>query len=381
MAVKEKKKIPWGTFLMTAVMMLIGAGCGVFMARYVDVSAALGKDTGKRLIMLGLLLIGMYAFVFVQLVIHEAGHLVFGLLTGYRFSSFRIGSLMWVREGERVRFKRLSIAGTGGQCLMEPPAYDEGKFPFVLYNLGGSLMNIASGLLFLLLYSLEGGETFLGVLLLIAGELGFVMAAMNGIPMRMGMVDNDGYNALSLGKNDAARRAFWIQMKINEQTTLGVRLKDMPEEWFAWPEDEDLKNSMIASIAVYHCNRLVDDHRFAEAEEQMAGLLAAKTGVVGLYKNLMLCDRIYIELLGENRSDVLAEMRTKELERFMKSMRSFPSVLRTQYAYALLAQGDSGKAWKYKARFEKAARTYPYPSDILSERELMALAEEKGRAA
>lgn len=380
MAGKEKKKIPWGTFLMTVVMMLIGAGCGVFMARYVDVSAALGKDTGKRLIMLGLLLIGMYAFVFVQLVIHEAGHLVFGLLTGYRFSSFRIGSFMWVRVGERVRFKRLSIAGTGGQCLMAPPAFEDGKFPFVLYNLGGSLMNIAAGLLFLPLYALAGGDTFLGFLFLIAAELGFVMAAMNGIPMRMGMVDNDGYNALSLGKDPAARRAFWLQMKINEQTTLGVRLKDMPEEWFTLPDDGELKNSMIASIAVFHCNRLMDAHRFREAEEKMAHLMGVKTGIVGLYKNLMLCDRIYIELLGENRPDVIAGMRTKELERFMKSMRSFPSVLRTQYAYALLAQGDSGKAWKYKAQFEKIEKTYPYPSDIQSERELMALAEEKGRA-
>ena len=31
-------------------------------------------------------------------VIHEGGHLVFGLLTGYKFSSFRIMSFMWVKE-------------------------------------------------------------------------------------------------------------------------------------------------------------------------------------------------------------------------------------------------------------------------------------------
>jgi len=380
MAKKEKKKIQWGGFTMMVVMMLVGVSCGVFMARFVDVSSALGENAGKKWIMLGILLIGMYAIVFLHMVIHEAGHLVFGLLTGYRFSSFRIGSFMWVKDGERVRFKRHSIAGTGGQCLMEPPAYDEGKFPFVLYNLGGSLMNIVAGLLFLLLYALAGGDAFLGVLFLIAAELGFVIAAMNGIPMRMGMVDNDGYNALSLGKDPAARKAFWLQMKINEQTTLGVRLKDMPEEWFSLPDDGELKNSMVAAIAVFHCNRLVDAHRFREAEEKMAHLMDSKTGIVGLYKNLMLCDRIYIELLGENRPDVIAGMRTKELEKFMKSMKTFPSVIRTQYAYALLGERDSGKAWKYKALFEKTARTYPYPSDIQSERELMALAEQKGRA-
>lgn len=379
-AKKEKKKIHWGVWIMTAVMMLVGASCGIFMARFVDIPAALGENTGKRLIMLGLLLIGMYAFVFLHLVIHEAGHLAFGLLTGYRFSSFRIGSLMWVKDGEKVRFKRLSIAGTGGQCLLEPPAFEDGHFPFVLYNLGGSLMNIISGLLFLPLYALAGGDTFLGVLFLVAAELGFVMAAMNGIPMRMGMVDNDGYNALSLGRNPAARKAFWLQMKINEQTTLGVRLKDMPDVWFPWVEDGELKNSMTAAIAVFHCNRLVDAHRFPEAEEKIAHLLNAKTGIVDLYRNLLLCDRIYMELLGESRPDVLEDLRSKELERFMKKMKTYPSVLRTQYAYALLAEGDSRKAWEYKAQFEKITKTYPYPSDIQSERELMALAEEKGRA-
>ena len=56
---------------------------------------------------------------------------------------------------------------------------------------------------------------------------------MNGIPMRLGNVDNDGYNALCLGKSPAALRSFWLQMKINQQISRGVRLKDMPEDWFA----------------------------------------------------------------------------------------------------------------------------------------------------
>ncbi|MDW7655807.1 MAG: hypothetical protein SCM11_01395 [Bacillota bacterium] len=29
-------------------------------------------------------------------------------------------------------------------------------------------------------------------------------------------VDNDGYLVLSLRKSEAARRCFWVQMKINE---------------------------------------------------------------------------------------------------------------------------------------------------------------------
>ena len=53
--------------------------------------------------------------VLIQIVIHEAGHLIFGLLSGYQFCSFRILILMWIRSEGRIRLKRLSIAGTGGQ--------------------------------------------------------------------------------------------------------------------------------------------------------------------------------------------------------------------------------------------------------------------------
>ena len=66
------------------------------------------------------------AAIFVAIVLntffHELGHLIFGLLTGYRFLSFRIFGLMLTRESGSLRFKKHSMPGTLGQCLMAPPA-------------------------------------------------------------------------------------------------------------------------------------------------------------------------------------------------------------------------------------------------------------------
>ncbi len=78
-------------------------------------------------------------------------HLIFGLLTGYRFSSFRIFNLMLVKESGRLRIRRLSIAGTGGQCLMCLPDLVNGTMPFILYNFGGAIMNILAALIDLIL--------------------------------------------------------------------------------------------------------------------------------------------------------------------------------------------------------------------------------------
>ena len=91
---------------------------------------------------------------------------------------------------------------------------------------------------------------------------------------------------------------------------------------------------------------------------------------------MLVCDRIYVELIRENRPEALEALRTKDQVKFMKSMKKFPSVLRTEYAYALLAEKDPEKAQKVVEMFEKTARTYPNPNEIEIERELMETARK-----
>lgn len=371
----KEKKSQWQQYIVLLFYILIGGLCGILMVSFINKMSPM--SLWEELLWLFGLLAMMYVSILVQMITHEAGHLVFGLLSGYKFSSFRILNFMWVNESGTMRFRRLSIAGTGGQCLMSPPDLVDGKIPVILYNLGGSLVNAIAGLLFLGLFLLLRPLPFLSVSMLLFSVIGFMFAAMNGIPLRLGIVDNDGYNAYSLTRSSDAMRAFWIQMKVNEQITNGQRLKDMPEEWFSFPADRDMKNSMVAVIGVFACNRLMDQHRFTEADARMVHQLALDSGMVGLHRNLMICDRIYLELIGQNRQDVLDGFLSKEQQNFMKAMKTFPSVLRTQYAYALLAEDDAFKARSVAAKFEKYAKTYPYPHEVEAERELMILAEEK----
>lgn len=374
---KEKKKFSWQKLLAVVFPLLLGAACGVVIAVFLLPELDEGMSFGEYLFQFALLLAGMYLVMFLHIIVHEAGHLVFGLLTGYRFSSFRIGSFMLVKERGQLRFKRMSLAGTGGQCLLCPPELQDGKIPYVLYNLGGSLLNLVLSLLCFLLYLLWRGVPYLSPLLLMSTVIGVFFALSNGIPLRMNGVDNDGRNALSLGKDAEALRAFWVQMKINEQTASGLRLRDMTEEWFALPAEKGMQNGITSALAVFRCNRLMDEQRFDEADALMAEILDGENAVLGLYKNMLRCDRIYCELIGENRAEVLNGLLTREQGKFMKAMKRFPSVLRTQYAYALLAEQNEKKAGKYKALFEKAACRHPYQADIESERELIKIAEEK----
>ncbi|MEE1315311.1 MAG: hypothetical protein UHS49_06060 [Faecalimonas sp.] len=369
---KEKKnaKRLLGLFAMFPFI-VIGAVCGFLFTIIAEEIAMENLSFSQRIFALALELLVFYLVFFLELVIHECGHLVFGLLTGYKFSSIRFGSWMWVRTEGKTKCKRLSLAGTGGQCLLCPPDMVDGKVPYVLYNLGGSILNLASALIFAVIGWLGRSNSIWFVICLMFCVIGAIIGLMNGIPIRFGIVDNDGYNALSLGKTPAALRAFWVQMKVNEQLTKGIRLKDMPAEWFGMPTNDELKNSMVAAVAVLRENYLMDMQKFEEVKETIDHLRETDASLVGLHQNLLICDRLYCELLGDANPEVIEMLLTKEQKRFMRQMKAFPSVIRTEYAIALLYEKDTAKAEKIKAEFEKIAPKYPYASDIECERELM----------
>lgn len=369
----SKKKIDFRQYIGMLFFLVIGGVCGWFFGYYLGETVSAGAGLGETLMSVGILLLGFYVMLYLQIVVHEAGHLVFGLLTGYRFSLFRIGSLTFLRDpvSGNIRVKRMQLAGTGGQCLLVPPQPVDGKIPFALYHLGGSLMNLIASAVFFALYQICRPIPTLSLIMLVGVIVGIAYAMMNGIPMRLGAIDNDGYNLYAQTKSQAAMEAMRIQLLIAEASARGVRLRDMPGEWFVIPDGASLENSMVAVISVFACNRLMDEGKYAEAEEAIRSLCAAKTGMVGVHRSLLICDRLTCLLL---RGDTAAaeQCLTKQLLSFMKAMKNNPTILRCQYAVARLLKQDDGEAQAVMKRFEQCAKTHPFVSDIESEREIIA---------
>ena len=372
----EKKRKIFQRYIPIILLFLVSFILGFFFGKILPQIFDPDWGTGKTILVFLILISAAYVGYILQIVIHEAGHLVFGLLSGYRFSSFRIFSWMWIKGDDGIRCKRFSLAGTGGQCLMIPPDPVNGRFPVALYNLGGSLMNLLFGIIFLILYFLLTPFPVISAISLSFGIFNFITALVNGIPMRLS-VNNDGYNALSLSKHPQARHSLWIQLKVNEQLVRGVRLKDMPEEWFTVPTDEAMEDGMTASIGVFACNRLMDAGKFQQANQLITHMQQINSGMSAVYSYLLTCDQIYLELIGENRAEAVERMVTNPQKKFMKTMKSFPSVLRTEFALALLFENNSEKALHMQAQFNKLAQKYPYPQDIQAEQELMDIAHQK----
>ena len=376
MQMKQNKWRKWlarnmGSVVMLISYLLMGLGCGVASAWAVE------KGGGGLIEMLLLVLGGVYGSLLVQIILHEAGHMVFGLATGYKFVSFRIFSFVWQRTAEgKVKFGVSPLPGAGGQCLMSPPDMKDGKIPFVLYNLGGVLMNLIVAAL-CLIAAAAAANPVADALLMMCALAGLMTAMTNGIPMHAGPVDNDGYNILSLKRSEEALKGFWLQMKAAGQSAQGVRLRDMPEEWFFMPSRAMIKNSMCASAGVFTCSRIMDQMKFEEALQAMNTLLRTGSGMVPLHRAGVQMDKACCQLLLGQGKEAAEKSIDATCKKLMKAMKTNISVIRTEYVFALLGEKDEKQAEEILSRFEAAAKKWPSEADVESEKELIACAREK----
>ena len=308
--------------------------------------------------------VAMIVVYYLNVIVHEGGHLICGLLSGYKFVSFRIGSFIIYKSKNEWKVGKYKLAGTGGQCLMSPPDLVNGKIPYRLFNFGGALMNLISVVPVVLLLAYTNIQGFAKVFAGFWCLIGIISALMNGIPMSVGAVDNDGKNALNLGKNPKALYSFWLQLKVNQMQVDGYSLLEMPKEWFEMPSYEEMKNPMLAVLGALHCNYMMEEKRYKETSDVIEALLKNASGILPVHAMLLRIDQIYCEIMSSRDEKVLEFYKDKGIQKFMKAMKNYPSIIRTSYAYTSCVEMNEKKAKALKRQFEKVAKTHPNAAEL-----------------
>lgn len=308
-----------------------------------------------------------------QIVFHEGGHLVCGLICGYSFISFRVGSFILLKQRDKFVLKRYSLAGTGGQCLLSPP--QNGAMPCKLYLYGGALGNLAAVLVFSLLVLVCTSGSFWWCLCVWQIVIGIYVAAQNALPFKTRYVVNDGYNIQNLNQNPELVPYFYTQLHISAALANGVRVRDMPAQWFELPPNPDWQNQMVCSVGCMVFSRCLDMHQFEQAANWAFFLLENADGLAGIQEQALKKEAYYLELIGPKRPWVLADIATPEFIKQMESTPKIPNNRRILYTQALW-QGNLAKAEKQLQGFEKTLKKYPYEGDIQAERELVEVARQ-----
>lgn len=309
-------------------------------------------------------------------ILHEGGHLLFGLLTGYTFISFRIGSTVFVKTGGKITRKKWSVQGTGGQCLMAPPSGENA--PFLLYNFGGAILNLAVAVVGLGLSLLFQKWPLVQFFFLFFALLNLCFALLNGIPLNLRKMPNDGANALGMLRDKTIKKAVMNQLKITSIINGGKRIKDIPTEDIFLTGEVDYIEPHICVMKYFAYSYYLDKMDFPKAKEAAEELLQKGTGLTNVHRRLLECEALFLELIGNcDKEEVEKQYGNKKLQVYLKQTQKQINSQRVLYAYSLLYLKDETAAQKHLLEFNEAAKLHPYPSEVVGERELLEVVRQK----
>lgn len=372
-----KTKIRIEQFLY-GILMLIGFGCvggsaGYFLGTVQkNMEIKMSGITFSVVIILALVVI--YLSYCINICLHEIGHMIFGLLTGYKFNSLRFGKLMLVKKEGKLLFCHYNMPGTGGQCIMSAPEGDAEKMPVVLYNLGGLIVNIVLLLIGIGMYlGMKDLHLTVGIICLVFAMTALVILLTNGIPFTQ--MGTDGANTIILYKDKNARVAFQKQLEIANYSANNYSIREMPKELFSFDKSMPMNNPFITAQAVNYYNYLSVNKLYVEAKEMAQFILENAKSINQLHEKILYGELIFQAAVIDRDSEAakeLYEAHKKEL----KSASGFISIQRILYAYYTLVEWDEKKATKFAKRFENSVKNYPFPKDATIEKEQFDMVAE-----
>ena len=301
----------------------------------------------------------------VNTALHEAGHLTGGFVSGYRFLSYRVFSLTLTRGDDgRLRFRRYSLAGTAGQCLMLPPDGDGASLPFVCYHAGGVAMNVVVIVVSVATLRLTHPGFIglsLGLMMIFAG---LFMAILNGLPLKMGGFPNDGRNLLDLSRNPEMRRNVVNQMRVVGAFSQGKRLVEMPHEWLQRINALDIKNMHQLASQINYIGLLEDEGRFEEARLEAEAVMANDKKLPQLIRMELGGELLFLELATLRRSEVIERLWAPTLQKYVRRTSRYSAGKQaTLFAVDLVVDKDRESALDRLQTVRQHLGSYVFPGE------------------
>lgn len=326
----------------------------------------------NALFAISLTLLSLVIGVIIQTIFHELGHLIFGLMTKYKFLFFRVGNITLINENGKLKFRKFNIPGTLGQCLMAPPKFKRGRYPFMLYNLGGVITNVFLGIIFILIFSYINKSVF-SIFLLGTGLVGIYLGITNAIPIE-GM-PTDGTNIISIKESYDGRMAFHSTLRVAE-----MRLLDEKEKWkikslVNKEKYGDYKNRLVIALLSENVDIALLEGDLPKALKEIKWILSKNVlstiELTGIYYNLF---SIYL-LLGDEKN-IKRYLKRKDIKNAL-TKKTTKEGERVKYLYYNLYEKDEKKKEKALKSYNKIAENHLFNYTVEIDRMFMKLADQR----
>ena len=172
---------------------------------------------------------------------------------------------------------------------------------------------------------------------------GFLFALLNGIPLKIGGIGNDGYNQLLLRRNPSSKRALLMQLRINARIQAGEVPLDLPEEWFS-KEEPDYKDSLQIGYYLMAISRLQDARQWEAAYNLLRNALKHQREIIGIFVKEMICELLYTTLIL-GKTEEARRLYTDDLKTYIDQFKKYSSTKqRLLFAIALYLENNPDKA-------------------------------------
>ncbi|MDO5725464.1 MAG: M50 family metallopeptidase [Tissierellia bacterium] len=363
------KKIKNILGIIISVLFVLTLIVGIFKVstQFVRISSLDTKET--IIYVIGLAFAGYMAF-FLNVLLHEAGHLLFGLICGYSFLLYRIGSLVFVKLKDKIELKRHSIRGTGGQCIMLPEKYSEDDYPYLLYNLGGVIVNYFLAIVFWLIFinRPSGGNLAQGVFYVFCFSTAFIalyLGIINTIPLGKYGLQNDGQNVWDIMHDKDSKHAFYHMLMSGRAQLQDKSYESHQEKDFFVDSDLNINNTLNYGRAVDYRNYLMQNGRTEDAKIWSEKIDNAQN-IPDMYKHAYQ-NQILIEEISQGlpKDELSFNIDKKYLQRLEQDKRNIQANTLLSI-YWLLIEDNRKLAKKYSKRVKKYAKNYLVPCEAKS---------------
>ena len=260
----------------------------------------------------------LFIAIFAQILLHESGHLIMGLLAKFKFVSFRVANLTLLKENGKYKIKKFFIAGTGGQWLLSPPSETPSQSADSWYLAGGSLINIVTDIICFILWLKVDMPFFFNLLTMYMWVIGLLFALLNGLPLRIGGITNDGYNIMLMRKDASCKQELMSQLYINAANQQGIRPRDMPDEWFAYQNITDYKNIFLVTSQLTYASRLIDKKEYEAAYTILNEMHNHANEIIKLLSHEIDCELLFLELHYRKDNTRANNLYTDELKKYVE---------------------------------------------------------------
>lgn len=274
----------------------------------------------------------------VSIIIHEFGHLFFGLRSGYTFIAYQYLFITVYKKENRLRISINRNNLVAGQCILKPVSIHETNFRYVAYNAGGYIFNFIFVAIGICIAFFTRGAVQL--FFIVFSLFNMYSGVYNAIPSSR-IIPSDGLNLKTAKQSKEAAYGLHCMMYLQSFFHENHTYQDLDISILQMVETADRSNYFVAFIDI--C--LADYYRELQEFDKVIDILESipYETLPKYYRILIQSELVECYIIKNIKHDEVEELYQSIQDPKNKRINSM-SRFRAATAYMYVVEGEKEKA-------------------------------------